>query len=122
MTSISEKSRVATTVPLRDLQDAELEKISREGMLSLSLEEMKTIQAHFSSLRRDPTDAELETIAQTWSEHCYHKTFRARCNYLEEVLSDEEPLASTGAKRYDNLLKETVFRATREIATPWCLS
>ncbi len=119
MTSVSERSKAANTVNVRDASDAELERISREGMLSLSLLEMKKVQSHFGSIQRDPTDAELETIAQTWSEHCYHKTFRARCNYREEVLSGETPL---GDKRYENLLKETVFRATRDLNMPWCLS
>ena len=32
---------------------------------------------HFRAQGRDPTDVELETLAQTWSEHCAHKTFRA---------------------------------------------
>ncbi len=122
MTSTSEKTRSATQIPLLEADDAELERISRQGMLSLTLQEMKTIQAHFVSLGRLPTDCELETLAQTWSEHCYHKTFRARCNYLEEVVDGEEPLAPNGSKRYENLLKETIMRATRELGQPWCLS
>ncbi len=119
MTSASETSRLANTVALRSADDAGLLDISRKGMLSLSLEEMKKVQAHYESLHRDPTDAELETIAQTWSEHCYHKTFRARCSYEEEKLDGEQPL---GAKKYENLLKETVFRATNELNSPFCLS
>ena len=63
-------------LPLRRLDDAGLEKISHAGQLSLSLAEMRTIQAHFRELGRDPTDVELETIAQTWSEHCSHKTLK----------------------------------------------
>ncbi|MCG3206044.1 MAG: Phosphoribosylformylglycinamidine synthase subunit PurL [Elusimicrobia bacterium] len=119
MTSSSEKTRAAQIINLSNAEDSELERISREGLLSLTLQEMKTIQAHFSSLRREPTDIELETIAQTWSEHCYHKTFRARCHYREEVLDGETPL---GDKLYENLLKETIMRATRELNNPWCLS
>src|SRR5262249_603431 len=63
-------------VPLRGLDDAGLIQLSRDGQLSLTLDEMKTIQAHYHGLPRDPTDAELETIAQTWSEHCSHKTLK----------------------------------------------
>src|SRR5262249_8512532 len=53
------------TVPLRSLDDAALMKLSKEGQLYLSLVEMQTIQVHFRELGRDPTDVELETVAQT---------------------------------------------------------
>src|SRR5262249_6960814 len=57
------------TVPVRDLDDAALTKLSKDGQLALTLDEMKAVQAHFRGLGREPTDIELETIAQTWSEH-----------------------------------------------------
>ncbi len=60
------------------MDDEALTRLSREGQLYLSLAEMQTIQAHFRELGRDPTDVELETIAQTWSEHCSHKTLAGR--------------------------------------------
>ena len=44
---------------------------------------MKAIQDHFQKEKRNPTDVELETIAQTWSEHCGHKTFRGIIRYRE---------------------------------------
>ncbi len=71
------------TVPIRTMDDAALERLSREGQLYLSLVEMQTIQAHFRTLGRDPTDVELETIAQTWSEHCSHKTLAGRIHYRD---------------------------------------
>jgi len=100
-------------VRLRDLDEAGLMKLSKEGQLSLSLAEMKTVQAHFQKLDRDPTDIELETIAQTWSEHCSHKTLKGRIEF--------------DGSRYDNLLKETIFGATQEIRRrlgdeDWCVS
>jgi phosphoribosylformylglycinamidine synthase len=104
-------------VALRDADDAELLRISREGQLSLSLAEMKAIQEHFRTLGRDPTDVELETLAQTWSEHCSHKT-------LKGAIADErEP----DRLLYRNLLKETIFHATQEIRRrlgpdDWCVS
>jgi phosphoribosylformylglycinamidine synthase len=52
--------------------------LSRERGLSLDLAELHAIAAHFREVGREPTDVELETLAQTWSEHCSHKTFRAR--------------------------------------------
>src|SRR5262249_49914162 len=102
-------------VPILSLDDAGLVKLSTDGQLSLSLEEMKAIQAHFQSLQRDPTDVELETIAQTWSEHCSHKTLKG---IIEVVPQHPEALSPEGSgekRRYENLLKETIFGATQEI-------
>src|SRR5207244_11864137 len=46
-------------------------KLSHDGQLALNLAEMQAIQAHFGTLGRDPTDVELETLAQTSSAHCW---------------------------------------------------
>jgi phosphoribosylformylglycinamidine synthase len=97
------------TVPLREMEDAELEKLSREGQLFLTLPEMQTIQAHFRTLDRDPTDVELETVAQTWSEHCSHKTLAGRIAYR----------GPDGRRRFENMLKETIFEATVKIREKW---
>jgi len=104
-------------VPLRELDDDALVKLSREGQLSLSLAEMRTIQEHFRAAGREPTDAELETIAQTWSEHCSHKTLAGRIRYR----------GPEGERQFENMLKETIFAATQEIrralgADDWCVS
>ncbi|MFD3166581.1 phosphoribosylformylglycinamidine synthase subunit PurL [Herpetosiphon sp. NSE202] len=72
-----------TRVALRGVSDSELERISREGILALSLSEMQAVRDYFEDLGRDPTDGELETLAQTWSEHCRHKTFRATISYQQ---------------------------------------
>ena len=64
-------------IPLREMNDRQLEDLSRDKLF-LNLEEMRIIQNYFRGIGRDPTDCELETIAQTWSEHCVHKTFKAR--------------------------------------------
>ena len=69
-------ARVET--PIRSLDDDALVALSRVGQLYLSLDEMRTIRDHFRNLGREPTDCELETLAQTWSEHCSHKTLRGR--------------------------------------------
>ena len=95
-------------VPLRGLTDELLAKTSREGSLSLNLVEMRAVQAHYEALRREPTIAELETIAQTWSEHCKHKTFTSKVEFEGRVI--------------DNLLKQTIKAATMELAKPWCVS
>jgi phosphoribosylformylglycinamidine synthase subunit PurSL len=94
--------------PILGLDDDALMKLSKEGQLYLSLDEMRTIQAHFATLGREPTDAELETLAQTWSEHCSHKTLRGRVEFDGEVI--------------DNLLKETIFKATTDLNLDWLVS
>lgn len=73
------------TVPLSTADDAELVRISTAGMLALSLVEMQAIRAHFLERGRDPTDAELECLAQTWSEHCKHKIFAAPIDVVSEA-------------------------------------
>ncbi len=65
-------------VAVRTLDDRELLALSSERGLSLDLAELHAIAAHYRAADREPTDVELETLAQTWSEHCSHKTFRAR--------------------------------------------
>ena len=69
------------TLPIRGLDDAELLAISKARLLSLDLAEMRTIQRFYATLGRDATDVELETLAQTWSEHCVHKTFKAHIDF-----------------------------------------
>ena len=77
-------------VALRNANDAELERISRTGILALDLAEMRAIQAFYRAEAREPTDGELETLAQTWSEHCSHKTFRARVMYRHQEAANSE--------------------------------
>ncbi len=105
-------------VPLAGLGDEELLDVSKTGQLSLSLLEMQAIRDHFTALGRAPSDAELETIAQTWSEHCCHKTFTG----IIEHVTAEHP----GGLRIDNLFRQTIRKATEEIlaraSEPWCLS
>ena len=64
-------------IKLREISDDDLMDLSRDKLF-LNLEEMRVIQNYFQKIKRDPTDLELETIAQTWSEHCAHKTFKAK--------------------------------------------
>ncbi|HVR73801.1 MAG TPA: phosphoribosylformylglycinamidine synthase subunit PurL [Planctomycetota bacterium] len=105
-------------VPLEGLEDEELRRVSREGQLSLALEEMLAVRDHFRALGRAPSDAELETLAQTWSEHCCHKTFTGLINHVTEGPG----LGERSQVLIDNLLRETIRKATEEIAAPWCLS
>src|SRR3954454_19624542 len=99
--------------PIRNHTDAELVTFSRSRRLALNLEEMQAIQAHYRELAREPTEIEFETIAQTWSEHCSHKTLKGRVDCGDRV--------------YENLLEDTIFAATAEIRRrlgpdDWCVS
>ncbi|MDP9174798.1 MAG: phosphoribosylformylglycinamidine synthase subunit PurS [Planctomycetota bacterium] len=110
-------------VNLRTLTDEQLTKLSREAHLFLSLPEMKVIQRYFRSQEREPTDIELETLAQTWSEHCVHKTLKSAVEV--EVRDGAEKILER--RRYGNLIKETIFASTMELMSkegrdPFCLS
>ncbi len=106
--------------------DADLLRISRERILSLSLDEMRAVRDYFASpavraarqslgLPEPPTDVEVECAAQTWSEHCCHKVFAARIHYVDEQ----------GRERTIHSLFNTYIKAaTRKIAesVPWLVS
>ncbi len=74
---------VIREVPLSRLDDAALERLSRDAHLFLSLEEMRAIREEYRRLGREPREIELETLAQTWSEHCVHKTLKSTIRYRE---------------------------------------
>lgn len=59
---------------------------TRRGPLALNLSYMKAIQSYFKKLKRNPTDIELESIAQTWSEHCKHTIFADPIDNIKEGL------------------------------------
>ena len=65
-------------VEVRGLDDDALAALNRERGMALDPAELRVIADWFERAGRAPTDVELETLAQTWSEHCAHKTFRAR--------------------------------------------
>ncbi|MEN0111030.1 MAG: phosphoribosylformylglycinamidine synthase subunit PurL, partial [Planctomycetota bacterium] len=96
-------------VPLAGLDDAALMRLSKEGQLYLQLAEMQTIQRWYADAGREPTDIELETLAQTWSEHCSHKTLAGRIAYRD----------ASGERRFENMLKETIFAATMTLKERW---
>ncbi|MDO8535945.1 MAG: phosphoribosylformylglycinamidine synthase subunit PurL [Candidatus Omnitrophota bacterium] len=110
-----------THVNILKANNKKLQEISKKGQLFLNIDEMRTIRDHFRKLRRNPTDCELETLAQTWSEHCKHKTFRGRIEYSEVTRSQGHK--ATGKKlQIKNLLKSTVMKVTDELNKPWCVS
>jgi phosphoribosylformylglycinamidine synthase II len=95
-------------VAITTLDDEALVALDQERGLSLDLDQLRAIATHFRDAAREPTDAELETLAQTWSEHCAHTTFRA-----DIVLDDGTAISP--------LLKQ-LRQATDTIAAPWVVS
>jgi len=104
-------------IDILDAPDKRLVKMSKDGQLFLNLEEMKAIKKYFTKLGRNPTDCELETIAQTWSEHCKHKTFRGKIDYRVRGQG-----ARVHVSHINNLLKSTIMKVTAELNKPWCVS
>ena len=88
--------------------EQQLNEINNELALGFSAEELKVIQAYFKKEKRNPTDVELQTISQTWSEHCCHKTFKGKIQI--------------GSKEIQSLFKTYIAKATKQIKAPWCVS
>jgi phosphoribosylformylglycinamidine synthase subunit PurSL len=88
------KMPAADIVDILHASDAELSTIgkqgianqdgSRRGPLALDLQYMKTIQEYFKKKGRNPTDVEIESLAQTWSEHCKHTIFGDPIDEIEK--------------------------------------
>ena len=107
-----------------EVSDEGLMEISRKGTLALTLEEMKSIQNYFRNavgrkevgLNQNPTDVELEVLAQTWSEHCKHKIFSAVIDYENAETGEKETI--------DSCYKSFVKKSTNEIAeeVDWLVS
>jgi len=126
--------------PIRELDEAGLLKLSKEKDLFLNVTEMKTIQDYYRKLDREPTDIELEAIAQTWSEHCVHKTLKSQ---VDLEMWHGLP-GGTGFQPVDNnshgqdgrataipshkpfiltiCLRKPFLKATKELNKPWCIS
>jgi len=112
--------------------DEELLHISRERVLSLSLDEMRAIQEHYRDpgvleMRREmglpplPTDCELEVLAQTWSEHCKHKEFNAEIRY-RDLDTGEERVIDSLFKTYIRRSTETVMHRLEEYGNNWLIT
>lgn len=106
-------------IKLIGLQDAELERLSNAKLWALSAAEMVSIQRYF--LSRDPTDAEMEVLAQTWSEHCKHKIFGAKIFY-EDRSSTNENDKKLIPREINGLFEQTIRGVTQELTRPWLLS
>lgn len=102
-------------LPIRNLDEKDLLDISKARRAALNLDEMLAIQANYRLEGREPSDIEIETIAQTWSEHCVHKTFKAWITLSE----DSSPGIVT---EIDGLLRTYIRAATEKINAPWVRS
>ena len=102
------------------MDDDSLLSLSFERRLALDLSEMKAIQAWSIAKERKITDVELEMIAQTWSEHCVHKTFKVDI----EVRNDSN--SSAGNSSYPRIIHSIfntyIKNTTEEIGAPWVKS
>ncbi len=120
-----DKPPQVSTVSL-DCDEQTLSHLSQERLLSLNVDEMQAIQAYFRmpeqrqqrqnhGLGADPTDVELEALAQTWSEHCKHKIFNSTVHYRD---------ANGQVSTIKSLFKSCIVRATEEIGerVDWLLS
>ncbi|MCM8784805.1 MAG: phosphoribosylformylglycinamidine synthase subunit PurL [Candidatus Omnitrophica bacterium] len=101
-------------IDILNADEKELIEISEKNLLSLDIEEMKKIKEYFLSIGRNPTDCELECIAQTWSEHCYHKTFKANIQYIEKNGKKIE--------KFNICLLREIMEVTEKLNYPWCIS
>ncbi len=104
-----------------DISDEELLAISKTRILALSIEEMRAIKDYYANKSNQakrsnaglsiwPTDAELEIIAQTWSEHCKHKFFNANISMQE--LDGKSNTKTTAIK---SLYKSYIQKPTKEL-------
>jgi phosphoribosylformylglycinamidine synthase II len=95
-------------IKLLEATDLQLLEISQDLGIGLNLREMRAVKDYFGKKGRNPTDVELQTIGQTWSEHCYHKAFKSRIKF--------------NGKKINGLFRTYIAKATEEINAPWCFS
>lgn len=86
----------ADLVKILEMNDDELTTLGKQGILNkdgssrgplaLDLTYMQAIQGYFTNQKRNPTDIELESLAQTWSEHCCHTIFGDQIDDIKEGL------------------------------------
>jgi len=119
-------SNAVDIVPIRDLTGDQLRALSTDRVLFLSLPEMQAIQSEFRAAGRDPTDIELEILAQTWSEHCLHKTFKAAIDFRREGgmprVGPGAPAVTPDHETIPSLIGGYLRAATERLARPWVRS
>ncbi len=78
------KGKYRVEIPLTRSTVSELSSLSSNLALGLDLEEMQRLQHYFKTMGREPTDIELQAMAQAWSEHCCYKSSKF---YLKRYFS-----------------------------------
>lgn len=102
-------------LPVHRLDDKGLRALNEERRAALDFGELAAIRDYFRAESRPCTDVEFEMIAQTWSEHCFHKTFKATIDVAGGEAAGLPP-------RVDNILHTYIKAATDEIGAPWIVS
>jgi len=111
-----------------EISDEQLIDISETGLLALNLTEMQAIQGHYRNpeirqLRQaagivadQPTDVELECLAQTWSEHCKHKIFASKIHHTDLETGEQAVI--------DSIFKTHIMKPTHDMQNDvdWLLS
>ncbi len=95
-------------VDLLNASDDELLELRAGLGLGMSLEELRHVRDLYTLLERRPTDVELQTFDQTYSEHCSHKTFKG--------------VVETPGGRVDSLIRTYLRRLVEELSPEWCFS
>ncbi|MGD8564922.1 MAG: phosphoribosylformylglycinamidine synthase subunit PurL [Candidatus Bathyarchaeota archaeon] len=95
-------------IEILGVNENQLLEVSKSTGAGLNLTEMKAVQKYFQKLKRNPTYIELQTIGQTWSEHCYHKTFKGKIFFNGRIIN--------------GLLKTYISKVAEEINAKWCFS
>ncbi|MCF7858687.1 MAG: phosphoribosylformylglycinamidine synthase [Candidatus Cloacimonetes bacterium] len=114
-----------------NISDQDLSLLSDAMLLSLNIEEMKVIQAYFADekirsqrqkneLPNNPSDCELEILAQTWSEHCKHKEFAATIEY-ENKETGEKQIIDSLFKTYIQKSTEVIQNRLKKTGNNWLL-
>ena len=118
----AESSGHVEIIAIRNLSDNELLALSKDRRAALDLAEMQAIRAYCQKENRDLTDVEFETIAQTWSEHCVHKTFKALITVDSGQLTVDGKTTNHQPTTINSIIKTYLKSATDKIAAPWVIS
>ncbi len=93
----AEASGSVEVIRLRGMEPNDLLRVSTERRAALNLDEMAALQAYCQQEQRDLTDIEFEMLAQTWSEHCVHKTFKSKVDV------DQDPTAPANSRLHTGI-------------------
>ena len=104
--------------------DSELLKMNQENCWALSADELTHIKSYYKTLGRNPSDVEMEVIAQSWSEHCKHKIFSSEISYSESNLPEGvKPIGDKNIKGiFKTLIRGSTLKIKEERKLPWLIS